>query len=132
MKKELQIIHLALLTGITFIATIFIFLKQEDAVFDTEINLFSILAMIVSLSTCIIAHFFINQNKITQTTDDSSYNSKSVYIIKWAIMEAGCIICLVLFFIKGNWMELILAAFPYFGILYNRPTDVRIDKEERY
>jgi len=127
--KTLQIIHLALCSGVFLFALVTIFLNREITFFDANPKTtapFNPIFPVVGLITISASIFFFKNviAKIDKSADaDSKINQyQSAFIISSALLEGGALFNTVGFFITQNAFFLIFAAANFFFLILKRPT----------
>ncbi|TCD02336.1 hypothetical protein EZ449_18435 [Pedobacter frigidisoli] len=127
--KTLQIIHLALCSGVLLFALVTIFLNREIMFFDANPKTtapFNPIFPILGLITISASIFFFRNviSKINKSADvDSKINQyQSGFVISAALLEGGALFNLVGFFITQNSFFLIFATANFVFLVLSRPT----------
>ncbi|RBQ05900.1 hypothetical protein [Pedobacter miscanthi] len=127
--KTLQIIHLALCTGVFLFALVTIFLNREIMFFDANpqtTSPFNPIFPIMGLIT-ISGSMFFNRNLIAKidksaTTDTKINMYQSAFIISAALLEGGALFNIVGFFMTHNSFFLIFGVANFIFLVLKRPT----------
>ena len=127
--KTLQIIHLALCTGVFLFALVTIFLNREIMFFDANpktTSPFNPIFPIMGLIT-ISASIFFFRNLIAKIDKTAAADTKinmyqSAFIISSALLEGGALFNIVGFFITHNSFFLIFGMANFIFLVLKRPT----------
>jgi len=134
--RSLQIVHLALLLGISSFTIIVFFLNYSGGLNIGDGNLNCIFQYIVPamLVCCLIASNLINKskiNKIKQKTNllDKLGDYRSAFIIKFALLEGPAFFAIVVFLLTANEVYLIYILPIIILFIILRPTKDKIIME---
>lgn len=127
--KTLQIIHLALCSGVFLFALVTVFLNRETMFFDANpqtTSPFNPIFPIMGLIT-ISASIFFFRNLIAKidksATADTRINMyQSAFIISSALLEGGALFNIVGFFMTRNSFFLIFGLANFIFLVLKRPT----------
>jgi len=127
--KTLQIIHLALCSGVFLFALVTIFLNREIMFFDANpktTSPFNPIFPIMGLIT-ISASIFFFRNLIAKIDKTAAADTKinmyqSAFIISSALLEGGALFNIVGFFITHNSFFLIFGMANFIFLVLKRPT----------
>ncbi len=129
------VLHLALVSGQVMIATILFFVIgiSPNA---TDNFMLSIVTCILSVGT-IFASAFIHKRKLealdltTMNLEEKLTNFRSTSIIKWAMLEGGNLMVVLISWITGNTWLMILFVVSLILLFMAKPTLERFAKEFR-
>ncbi|WP_343522667.1 hypothetical protein [Pedobacter sp.] len=127
--KTLQIIHLALCSGVFLFALVTVFLNRETMFFDANPQTtapFNPIFPIMGLIT-ISASIFFFRNLIAKIDKSAAADTKinmyqSAFIISSALLEGGALFNIVGFFMTRNSFFLIFGLANFVFLVLKRPT----------
>ena len=127
--KTLQIIHLALCSGIFLFALVTIFLNREIMFFDANPKttapfnpIFPLMGLITISASIFLFRNLISKIDKTQSAEIKINLYQSAFIIGGALLEGGALFNTVGFFITHNSFFLIFAAANFIFLVLRRPT----------
>jgi F0F1-type ATP synthase membrane subunit c/vacuolar-type H+-ATPase subunit K len=127
--KQLQVIHLALCTGIFIFAAVTSFINREKFYFDANpantapFNPIFPIVGLISISVSMIAfRNLISKIDKTAPLDSKITQYQTAFIMSAALLEGGALFNLVGSFISHNAFFLIFAAANLIFLIRNRPT----------
>lgn len=134
--KTLQIIHLALCSGVFFFAIITILISKDQLIFDANFentSPFNPIFPIIGLVTVFISMYMF-KNLISKIDSTGSLDSKitqyqSAFIVGAALLEGGALINIVGCMVTGNAFFLIFAGISFFFLVRSRPTKDKLVRD---
>ncbi|NVK26612.1 MAG: hypothetical protein HWE14_01145, partial [Flavobacteriia bacterium] len=113
--KTFQIIHMALVIGVTLFAGVTIYLHVDDAFLSTDIAQDDKLIIIIPAAiACMIAGSIASERNWKQVRVDSPSMllaaMQTSHVIKMAMHEGAALMTIVFFLLTGNYIYLIAAA----------------------
>lgn len=127
--KTLQIIHLALCSGVLLFALVTLFLNREIMFFDANPAttspanpIFPIMGLITISGSIFFQKNLINKIDKSETADVKVNLYQSAFIISSALLEGGALFNVVGFFITHNSFFLIFAGANFIFLLLKHPT----------
>jgi len=131
----LRILYLAILAGAMIFFGVVLFLKSNSAmIWINEDNpgmfLTGIIVVIVtSMCAFILPKMLLNQVRSKENKEQRLKSYIPVAIVRFALLEASMLVCIVFFLIDGSWfftLMLALIVLIYLGLF---PTQTRIENE---
>lgn len=140
--KEIKTLFMAMLLGIAAIFMITYYLADGSLTSNwdfTDVNL--IVGIVMALMAILMSPFlYVSRIKANDTTQASLSEKVTVYkmanLLRYALIEGGCLVNLVLFYITKNSAHLYLAIACLITFVMNRPSldkltrDLRLTKSE--
>lgn len=142
----LNILHLALLAGPTFIAALSLYFKYaEGGLISYDPFLNNILIVVVPLLVIgeTGAAIFISRNRLSELQEepelaDMLNGYRGLYILRFALFEGGALLAVICHLLTANNIFLIIAVVPYAMLLLDRPNpeqladDLELSVEDEY
>lgn len=129
--KNLNVLYLALIAGQVLICGIFLFLTIQGKEEATSHYIF--IGPLLSIATITAAFMLYNthkkQAKKIKDEDEKLLHHRSTNIIRWALLEGGNLINVILFFLEGNYIYLLFFAMGLLAFLMLRPTEKAFKEE---
>jgi len=131
--KTLQIIHLALCSGVFLFAMVTILLNKDRMIFDAKFEntapfnpIFPIIGLITLGISIFLKNQFIAKISSSDGLDSKITQYQSAFIVSSALLEGGALLNIVGFLITTNAFFLIFAGISLFFLIRSRPTKDKV------
>ena len=123
--RSAKIIHLALLVGQCLFAGVVMFLKRQTTVDLSKDTLFLAVAAVLSIGGFFASGFISKQVLATAANKETLADKMPIYqsalIIRYALLEAPSLFCIVSYFKTGNLIFLIISGVIILYFITLRP-----------
>lgn len=132
--KTFQIIHFALVMGVTLFGGVTLFLHKDDAFFSQDTSQDDMILVILpaALILMILGSIVGEKNwKQVKATMPSQMLSalQTAHIMKLALHEGAALITLVFFLLTGNYIYIVAAAVVWIRMITLFPTKGMVDRK---
>lgn len=131
--KTLQIIHLALCSGVFLFALVTILLNKDSMIFDSKFEntlpfnpIFPIIGLATLAGSIFLKNMLIKKINSSDSLDYKITQYQSAFIVGSALLEGGALLNIVGFLITTNAFFLIFAGISLFFLIRSRPTKDKV------
>lgn len=131
--KTLQIIHLALCSGVFLFAMVTILLNKDRMIFDAKFEttfpfnpIFPIMGLATLAGSIFLKKMLISKINPSDFLDSKIAQYQSAFIVGSALLEGGALLNIVGFLITTNAFFLIFAGISLFFLIRSRPTKDKV------
>ncbi|MEO1654320.1 MAG: hypothetical protein AAFU64_12315 [Bacteroidota bacterium] len=130
----LGILHIAMLMGqVIFLGVVFFILNSEGAALEADpaLELIMQVGIAVFIVMGLFGGNFLFKRLVVTTREKSSLGEKlkayqTACVVRFALLEAPAILCIVAFFLTGNYFFAGLSLVVILVFLMNRPTKTKL------
>ncbi|TDG37338.1 hypothetical protein EZJ43_04255 [Pedobacter changchengzhani] len=134
--KTLQIIHLALSTGVFLFAAVTILISKDELIFDANFEttspfnpIFPIIALAGVFASMVIFRKSLVKIDRTLSLDSKILQYQTAFIVSAALLEGGALLNIVGCMLTKNAFFLIFAGICLFFLIRSRPTKDKLIRE---